>query len=88
MKHYVIIVRQWFDKANGNSYFSLRVIDTHDGLLQAIVPMTYGRGSDAFVQAAEDALRAVDPTTVIRSEQVLIDFVEVSRKRDLHTVSS
>lgn len=83
MKRYIIIVRDWFDTVNGNSYFSLRVIDTVNGN-QAVVPMTYGRGFDTFVRAAEDALRGIDPNTVVRSEQALIDLVEVTRMRDLH----
>ena len=49
--------REWFDRVNGNSYFSARVFV--DGVEVARVPFQYGYGS-AFEYAAAWALQDLD----------------------------
>lgn len=57
MKTIDINAREWFDKANGNSYFSARVtLDYGTESEQSFVlPFQYGYG-DMYLQAAEQEL--------------------------------
>lgn len=43
---YIIEVKHWWDKVNGNSYFSARVYDLHMNLI-SIHPFQYGNKSHA-----------------------------------------
>ena len=43
-KEYIVEIRIWFDKVNGNSYFSARIYDLRMNLLK-VVPFQYGYGS-------------------------------------------
>lgn len=78
MFRYAIIVRSWFDKVNGNSYYSLRVADTATGRVE-VQPLTYGRGLGEYFAAAERLLGVS-----IESRDVFVDVVDVARRKDLH----
>ena len=43
-KKYIAEIKKWFDKKNGNSYFSARIYDLDMNLLK-VVPFQYGYGS-------------------------------------------
>lgn len=51
MQNLFIETKEWFDRVNGNSYFSTR-IDV-DGELVAVLPFQYGYGSHAENMAAK-----------------------------------
>ena len=53
MKNLTITAKEWFDKANGNSYFSARI--ECDGKLITILPFQYGYG-DHYIDIANDWL--------------------------------
>jgi hypothetical protein len=48
-----ITAKEWFDRINGNSYFSARI--TVNGNEDIVIPFTYGYG-DAWQWAAKTAL--------------------------------
>lgn len=52
-----IIAKEWFDKVNGNSYFSFRLVVTmKDGqTIEKSVPMQYGYG-DTYLWEAQKEL--------------------------------
>ena len=54
MIKYVIHAKEWRDKINGNSYHSVRVLNTQNNLMIAS-PFTYGYGSQ-FLQTASDRM--------------------------------
>jgi hypothetical protein len=47
-----IIGKQWYDKVNGNSYFSARVYVNND--LKLYIPFQYGYGSQYEVEAGQE----------------------------------
>ena len=55
---YIAYSRHWWDKVNGNSYFSAQIFDTDMRLLQ-VIPFQYGNNSHAddvitqWVQASQ-----------------------------------
>jgi hypothetical protein len=77
---YVIIVREWFNRAEGNSYFTLRVVDTISRECH-VLPVTYGRGLGTYYRAAEELLGHPIETT-----DAFVDAVRVDRKSDLHQI--
>ena len=48
-----ILAKEWFDRANGNSYFSVRI--EVNGIEAGIIPMQYGYGN-SYLDAANDFL--------------------------------
>ena len=84
---YTLCVRRWFDKANGNSYYSMRIIGKGQDIT---VPITYGHGDAAPIHHA-CSLLAIDWVTMeweqrrdVFSGVFSIDDVTVSRRKDLH----
>lgn len=53
MKHIEIRAKEWFDKANGNSYFSARIYIDNEQV--AILPFQYGYG-DHYIDMANAEL--------------------------------
>ena len=47
---YIAITKEWFDKANGNSYFSTRIEDIQNDRM-FILPFQYGYGSQSEYEA-------------------------------------
>ena len=45
---YIIISKEWRDKANGNSYFSAQIENTANGKLIAKLPFQYGYGDHSL----------------------------------------
>ena len=51
---YVIHAKKWRDKINGNTYHSIRVLNTQNNLM-ITAPFQYGYGSQ-FLQSASDVM--------------------------------
>ena len=84
MKHYCLSVRRWFDKANGNSYHTIRIMG--EGV-DITLPMDYGHGDLTYLHRAGKAL-GVDIDLMDwerRREGFTIDETLVTRRKDLHT---
>jgi hypothetical protein len=76
---YVIVVRSYFDKEHGNSYFGGRVIDTDSGEFRQI-PFQYGRGDDEYMRAAADSLGLT--TYDVTHQNSCVEEVRVSTMRE------
>lgn len=79
---YVVNVRSWFDRVNGNSYFGGDVVNVATGEVFPI-PFQYGRGNAAYLYAASvaagvDALAWDD----MPPASVVLFVSRVDRKRD------
>ncbi len=84
---YVLCVRSYWDKPNGNSYFSMRIIGT-DGT-DKIVGMSYGHGDTTYLHRASEIL-GLDWNGMDWEERratFSLDVAEVSRQKYLHKVS-
>ena len=55
MRDYVVIGGKWFDKVNGNSYHSAKVIDVESGTVN-YTRFCYGYGS-AYLQEAREFIK-------------------------------
>lgn len=86
-----VSAREWFDKANGNTYSSVAVF--LNGARVGVVPMVYGHGHLTHLDLARIVLRGAGFETVesYYSENwrragwaVSQDSCCVTRKRDLH----
>ena len=79
---FVVNVRRWFDRVNGNSYFGGDVVNVSTGEVCSI-PFQYGRGDAAYLYAASVAA-GVDPLVWddIEPGRVVLFVTEVSRQRD------
>lgn len=77
--NYTLIVRTWFEKSGGNSYYTIRVVKpNHDDL---IVTFAYGHGFSTFIHSARVALGlSRDDDSV----HFLVDETKVARRKDLH----
>ena len=56
MIKYVIHAKKWFDKVNGNTYHSVRVLDTVSQL-QLKVPFQYGYGEHYRTTAQQEMIK-------------------------------
>jgi len=87
----VINVRKWFEKTNGNTYHTVRVIQSGAGKdrRDLISTIQYGYES-VYLQTVAELLLATHDTLMasmrIRPEDYYTDIVEVSRKSDLHKI--
>jgi hypothetical protein len=83
MKHYCLSVRRYFDKVNGNSYHTIRIMGEDTDIT---LPMDYGHGDLTYLHRAGKAL-GVD-ISALDSEQrrqgFTIDETVVTRRKDLH----
>ena len=50
---YIVIIKEWFDKVNGNSYFSGQITSTTDKNVCIRLPFQYGYGDQGFHTARE-----------------------------------
>ena len=50
---YITTAKQWFDKINGNSYFSVQIESTEDKNFLIKIPFQYGYGEQSFYTARE-----------------------------------
>lgn len=81
-RRYFVNVRSYFDKVNGNSYFSLRAYDNETGT-EYLWPKTYGSGYITYLHALALLINEpVDPS------QVWLDTATVTRQKDLHRSGS
>jgi hypothetical protein len=81
---YVLCVRSWWDKQNGSSYYSMRIVGS-DGTNE-IVPFTYGHGYRTYQIKACEVL-GIDFDALPYPEQnkrLFVDCTEVTRRKDLH----
>ena len=85
----IVTVRQWFDRVNGNSYFTARWRqvcprpDT-DGVTvrTGTVPFTYGHGDGTVRHEVEASMR--DAGYTVTGCTFLLETVNVRRRADLH----
>ena len=80
---YTLVVRRWFDKANGNSYYSMRIIGKGQDI---IVPFSYGHSESTYKYHACEAL-GIDWGIMDweqRREIFTIEEIKVPRRKDLH----
>ena len=76
-----VCVRSWYDRVNGVSYFSIRVHDQTKWILPEYAKF-HGLGWETY---AEEALRMLNRKRGLNLyENLVIDCVDVSRKKDLH----
>jgi len=50
---YISTAKEWFDKVNGNSYFSVQIESTEDKNFLIKIPFQYGYGDQSFYTARE-----------------------------------
>ena len=50
---YITTTKEWFDKVNGNSYFSVQIESTKDKNFLIKIPFQYGYGDHSFYTARE-----------------------------------
>lgn len=86
---YVVCVRAWFDKVNGNSYFTARI---WGGDEIKTIPFTYGHGDGTYLEyacmelgLARDAWNTGDWEH--RASLFGVEVTEVMRRKDLHKAS-
>jgi len=56
MKKYTAVVKKWFDKVNGNTYHSVRII-RHSDEAVCVAPFQYGYGSQ-YEQSTFEAMES------------------------------
>jgi hypothetical protein len=89
MQVYTISARRWFDKPNGNSYFTMRISgeDTSivsNGNVNIVVPFEYGHGYATYTQRALEVLGLTYEDEKNGNVKFIVDETEVMRKKDLH----
>ena len=77
--NYTLIVRTWFDKSGGNTYYSMRIVEPNGDDL--ILPYAYGHGYATFIHSARIALGLPEGDD---SANYLVDETKVARRKDLH----
>lgn len=83
MGTYVLAVRRYYDRVNGNSYFSMRIMG--DGV-DIITPMEYGHGELTYKVVASKHL-GIDWASMDWEQRRPLFTVEetvVTRQKDLH----
>jgi hypothetical protein len=50
---YITTTKEWLDKVNGNSYFSVQIESTEDKNFLIKIPFQYGYGDQSFYTARE-----------------------------------
>ena len=50
---YIVVIKEWFDKVNGNSYFSGQITATSDKDFCIRLPFQYGYGDQGYYTARE-----------------------------------
>ena len=50
---YITTTKEWFDKVNGNSYFSVQIVSTEDQNFLIKIPFQSGYGEQSFYTARE-----------------------------------
>ena len=79
---YTLVVRRWFDKVNGNSYYSMRIIGKGQDIT---VPFSYGHSESTYRYHACEALGIEGPIDIDeRRAFFTIEEIQVPRRKDLH----
>lgn len=88
-KRFFILGKKWFDKVNGNTYHSVKIVDLESGETIVRTPRTYGYG-EQYVQTAYEELTKLGLVEKVdrwnhelNRERFIIECVDVPRKRDL-----
>jgi len=55
---YIAVIRNWWDKQNGNSYFSAQVFDIHMRLIK-VLPFQYGSDSEHSIVSWVQAMNPI-----------------------------
>ena len=83
---YIITGKEWFDKVNGNSYFSCRIESTNDKDFLVKLPFQYGYGDSARYEAVKhlQAQNLITNATSFPSElPIHYTMIEKCLKRDV-----
>ena len=88
---FTLCVRHYFDRVNGNSYYSLAVVHP-DGEKEIVTAFSYGHGDSTYRAHAFNFLRPVynwsdviDTAYLMPySPKFVIDETNVTRRKDLH----
>lgn len=82
METYVLAVRRYYDRVNGNSYFSMRIMGNDRDV---IVPMEYGHGDLTYkMRACKELGIEWDWDWEQSRELFTIEETVVTRQKDLH----
>ena len=90
--NWFILAKKWFDKVNGNTYHTVKVIDLETGETIIKTPITYGYGDHWMQTAYEELVKLglVDKADRFNHElnrqRFITEVIDVSRKRDLTNV--
>lgn len=90
-KVFTLCVRTWRDKTHGNTYYSMRVVPpttyrsplTNEERESFTFSREYGHGWATYVDRATKWAEAYGLDTT--GARFIVDEVEVTRKKDLHT---
>ncbi len=81
---YIVSVRHYFDKANGNSYYTMRIMGTDD--TDVTTPFAYGHGDTTYREHAARFLgldwSGMDWDT--RRAMFTLEETTVTRRKDMH----
>ena len=55
---YIAVIRKWWDKQNGGSYFSAQVFDIHMRLIK-VLPFQYGSDSEHIIASWVQAMNPI-----------------------------
>ena len=83
---YIITGKEWFDKVNGNSYFSCRIESTNDKDFLVKLPFQYGYGDSARYEAVKhlQAQNLITNSTSLPSElPIHYTMIEKCLQRDV-----
>lgn len=81
MGTYILAVRRYFDKANGNSYFSMRIMGNGADIVS---PMEYGHGDLTYKVKAAKLLGIEWELGHETSRLFTVEETVVTRQKDLH----
>ena len=71
---YIAVIRRWYDKQNGNPYFSAQVFDIHMRLIK-VLPFQYGDNSHA-----EDTITSWVQSQVIGRRKIYFDRNDTTKR--------
>ena len=88
---YTVCVREWFDRQNGNTYHTIRLIGKSENgnVIDTVIPLCYGSGDLTYLSSAahwlgisSDEFVAMDWSQ--RRALFTLDVVTVKAMKDLH----
>jgi hypothetical protein len=83
---YIAVIRRWWDKQNGNSYFSAQVFDIHMRLIK-VLPFQYGSDSEHIIASWVQAMNPIHEHIHDVSRKIYFDRNDTT-KRDCVALGS